>query len=741
MIIRLASSKPASSSSPAPGRGSQKPSLTIWISLALFFAVALAFSPILNNDFVNYDDGDYVTANPHVRQGMSLDTVVWAFGASSASNWHPLTWLSHALDCEFYDLKPWGHHLTSVLLHAANAALVFLLLQGLTGAVWRSAAAAALFGIHPAHVESVAWVSERKDVLSTFFLLLTLLAYLQYVRTLGPPDSRRKFWFRLTLALFVMGLMSKPMLVTLPFLLLLLDYWPLARVSRPLGDVGAPATAEQSTWRQLVVEKTPFFLAAAISCVVTYIVQNQGGAMRSMADLPLSARIANALVAYSRYLAELFFPARLSVYYPYPANGHWPGWQVALAALSLGFVSLPAIAVRRKRPYLTIGWLWFLGTLVPVIGLVQVGVQSMADRYTYIPSIGAFLALVWGVAELLGEGRRYRPFAWALAAVVSVICLPLTWRQIGYWKNGETLFRRALVVTGENCLPRYLLGDALFKQGRLEQAGEEFKKSINLRPNFADPHNDLGMIYSRENRHAEAVNQFETAIQAQAGYAPAHYNLGLEFMTAGRLDDALRQFEEAVRLKPDDADSHKNLGVALATKGRIDQAMVELKRAIILQPQEGASHFNLGILLGMKARFDDAIREFQAALALKPDYVEARNSLGIAFRAKDQLEDAAAQFRLVLKNQPGNPTARENLADVLAMEGAFAEAAENYALAIKVARDPARDHFQLGMVLLRLNRRDEAAGHFTEALKLRPNFPEAEQQLRALQSTASPSAK
>ena len=635
----------------------------VWpLCVLLGVLVLWTFLPALRNDFVWYDDGVYVTENRHVQQGLTWETFRWAFHSTEGGNYlHPLTWLSHILDCQLFGLKPWGHHLTSVLLHTANAVLVFLVFRRLTGATWRSLCLAALFGLHPLRVESVAWVAERKDVLSTFFGLLALLSYAHYAQgrskaegrgTRGEgPDSgaiagglaldsrllsgaksrfigrRLTLDYGLTLFFFACGLMSKPMVVTLPFVLLLLDYWPLQRIGR-----AAIHDSRFTIWR-LVREKVPFFILAAVASVAAFIVQKHGGAM--MVGLPFVARLENALVSYCRYLGRLFWPVKLAVFYPHP--GHWPTTVVLLSGFLLAGISVLVIALRRQRPYLLIGWFWFLGTLVPVIGLVQVGDQAMADRYSYVPFIGLFVILIWSALELTRHWRYQAASLSAAATAVVILCMALTRQQIGYWKDSEALFRHAITVTENNHVAHFNLGVVLGKQGRLDEAISQFQAALRSQPGYIDAHNNLGIVLARTGRLDEAVNQYREALRLKPDFFEARCNLGIALGRKGQLDEAISQFQEALKLAPHSADIRVNLGTALYQNGRLDEAISEFKEASRLDPDSAEAHNNLGVLLVRQGRFDEAIGQFQQALRLKSDYGEAYSNLAAAQRMKDAL--------------------------------------------------------------------------------------------------------
>jgi tetratricopeptide (TPR) repeat protein len=524
-----------------------------WLMVVLLALVTVAlYWPAMRCDFINYDDPDYITANPHVQGGLNWEGVKWTFtNTEQGTQWAPVMWLSHELACQFFGLNPWGHHLINVLLHAANTSLVFLVFQRITRATWRSLMLAALFGLHPLRVESVAWVTERKDVLSALFWMLTLWAYAKYVEAGQVGNSKSKVWYGAALVIFVFGLMSKAMLVTMPCVLLLLDYWPLERFK------------PGRLW-QLVMEKIPFFALAAAASVVTFVVQKHKGAVATVEILPLGARIGNALISYCRYLEKMFCPMDLAVSYPHP--GYWPLEKVLLAGVFLCGISALLFMKRRRHPFLLLGWLWFVGTLVPVIGLVQVGEQSLADRYTYIPSLGVLVLAIWGVYELSGPWRCRKMALAVSGSAAIVLCIALTRHQLGYWKDSETLFRHTLEVTENNYIA----------------------------------HNDLGSALDKKGKTSEAIGQFQEAIRLKPDRADAHYNLGNALLNQGRTGEAIRQYQETIRLKPDDADVHLNLGAALFNQGRTDEAISQFQEAIRLKPDDVAAQINLAKALEFK---------------------------------------------------------------------------------------------------------------------------------------------
>ncbi len=537
--------------------------LKLIVSLFLILAAVGPYWELQNHDFVNYDDNLYVTENYHVQAGLTWKGIIWAFTTTHASNWHPVTWLSHMLDCEIWGLYPGGHHLSSLLFHIVNTLLLFVVLERMTGALWRSACVAAFFALHPLHVESVAWVAERKNVLSTFFWMITMWAYIRYIER--PGFSR----YLSVLLFFALGLMSKPMLVTLPFVLLLMDYWPLARLqieqSRgahiPQSRKFKPTGYQRAVVLRLIREKTPFFTLAAVSGVVTFLVQQRGGSVASLANLPIDVRIANAMVSYVSYIGKMIWPRRLAVFYSH--EGILPMWQVAGAILFLVCVSVLVIRAARRCPYLTGGWLWYLGTLVPVIGLVQVGAQSMADRYTYVPLIGLFIIIVWSVAELAARWSYRRLVLATSTGIVLLTLMVCTLMQVSHWRNCISLFKHTLDVTGDNYVAHTSVGVALAGQGRLKKAVAHYSEALKIAPDLAITHNNLALALAELGRLEEAVTHFCQAVRIKPDYAEAHNNLGTVLHRLGRLEDAVAHYSEALRIEPDHTNARRNLSLAM----------------------------------------------------------------------------------------------------------------------------------------------------------------------------------
>ena len=625
-----------------------------WLVAAILALVTLAlYWQATHHDFINYDDDEYVTSNIHVQNGLTVESVKWAFLNPVSANWHPVTMLSHMLDCQIYDLKPWGHHLTSLLLHAFNTVLVFLLLRRMTGARWRSALVAALFAWHPLHVESVAWVAERKDVLSGFFGLLALLFYARYAQS-EPQSSKFKIQnYLLSLFFFALGLMSKAMLVTWPFIMLLLDYWPLQRITDDKWQV--------ASFVRLVREKIPFFALAATASAATLVVQK--GAILSAENMPMGARVGNALISYCRYLGKIFWPTDLSIFYPH--HKYWPLEQVLLAASFLGGVSVLLFLMRRRWPFLLMGWLWFVGTLVPVIGLVQVGGQAMADRYTYLPSLGLFIIIIWGAYELTWRWRYHVIISSVAGSVAIILCLCVTSQQLEYWQDSETLFGHALAVTEDNYVAHNNLGLALEKKGQTDEAIRQYQEAIRLTPGFAEAHNNLGIALQNQGQLDEARSQFQEALRLEPNNAEIHNNLGASLSETGQTDQAIGQLQEALRLAPDNSDAHNNLGKALGMKGQTDEAIGQFREALRLNPGFAEAHNNLGIALRQRSQIDEAMSQFQAAIRLKPDDAGFHNNLGATFYQKGQADEAIAQFQEALRLNPDYAQARDNLAHTL----------------------------------------------------------------------------
>ncbi len=622
-----------------------------WI-LGLAALIVITYWPVTQFEFVNWDDNTYVTENPHVQGGLTKANVVWALTSTEAPYWHPLTWLSHQATVEMFGLDAGGHHLVNVVIHLANTLLLFLLLSRLTGAIGMSAFVAALFGVHPLHVESVAWVAERKDVLSTFFLFSTIAMYVAYVR--------RPHWSRYiaVVGLFVLAVMSKPMAVTLPVLLLLIDIWPLARVSAARWD--------RQAWMRAVVEKLPLAAIAVAAAIATFVVQERVGAVAGLSLLTWQERLANAIVSYGSYVALTFWPSGLAAFYPYQPL---PLALVVGSALALAGTTAVMIRRRDRAPYLLVGWLWYLLTLVPVIGLVQAGQQSMADRFTYVPLIGIFIMLTWGLAE---RSRQWLigPTRLRSMAVIAVLCCALLARaQTMFWADSVTLWQRAVDVTPANYRAFENLGTAQRDRGLLDQALRNYAESARLAPENSAIYNSMGLVLTRQGRVEEAVTKFRAAIERQPDFVEAQNNLGNALAALGRLPEAIDRYREVLRCQPEAIDTRTNLGNVLATTGRLDDAIQEYQRAIVVNPNLKEAHVGLGAALLKQHKPAEAVDHFRAALRADPQFAEAHNGLGAALSLSGDADGAARAYEEALRLKPDLVSAHFNLALLLIKQG------------------------------------------------------------------------
>jgi protein O-mannosyl-transferase len=619
-----------------PPATKREPWISGWPGICLLLAVVtlVVWWPVVHCDFLNCDDPDYFTSNPRVQTGLTWANMGWAFTTGFASNWHPLTWLSLMLDAELSGKGPIGPHFTNLLFHTANTVLLFLLLRRLTclredasarqaAATWRSALVAALFALHPLHVESVAWVSERKDVLSTFFGLLSLLAYTNYAQRLSKT-GKSAFHSRLptsnyflALFFFALGLMAKPMLVTLPLVMLLLDFWPLERMS------GAGRRAPRVG--HLVLEKSPFFVLSAVSCVVTIIVQQKGGAVAALVKIPMTSRMENAFVSYGRYLGKTFWPDNLAVLYPHPI--HWGAGPVVLSLMLFTGLSVAAVWFGRKFPFALTGWFWFVVTLVPVMGLVQVGLQSMADRYAYLPLIGVFVVLVWGLDVVRVGWLVPRSLIISLAMIVLIACAVRTRDQLRYWQNAETLFRHTLAVTHDNYLAYNNLGTWLSKEGRTAEALDCFHQALNINPDSSEVRYNLGNAFLQLGDWDGAIDNYRRALQITPGQADILDNLGLALAAKRQYAGAITNFEAALKVKPDYADAHNNLAAVFFIEQRFNEAAQHYREALRQMPDDPRIYANLGDTLVRLGQISEAAKCYQEALRLKPDYTSVATKL------------------------------------------------------------------------------------------------------------------
>ena len=666
----------AAQSAPAP----VGPGGILWLSLVLIALNLFIYAPALNSGFLTWDDPGYVTKNAEVLRGLTWQGLQWAFTTGHASNWHPLTWLSHMLDVQFYGEAAGLHHLTNILLHIANTLLLFWALCRMTG-TWRpGVVVAALFAVHPMHVESVAWVAERKDVLSALFFMLTLHAYIRYVRRPRPGG------YLAVAAFFALGLMSKPMLVTLPFVLLLLDFWPLRRAQLEPG--------QKRRWLLLVREKIPLFALSAASSIVTIVVQSQGGAVASLRATPLGDRLANVLVSYSAYVFKMLWPADLVAYYPYRL---WP-WSLAVGSgLLLIAATFFSIRLARKHPHLLVGWLWYLGMLLPVIGLIQVGDQAMADRYTYLPFIGLFIVAVWS-APLLLSRWRHRNAVLLSAAVILIGVLAASARaQVRYWKSDLALWTHTVEKRGnDNFVAHTKLGAALASLGRFAPAIEQYTAALRINPEMDEALTSLGLVYFRQGRLGEALAQYNEAVRFNPRYAEAYINRGIVLGVQGKRSQAIEDFRAALKMSPDNAEVHYNLGYALAENGQTDEAVSHFNEALRINPGHAQARNRMGTILALQGRLGEAIEQYTRALSIRGDFLEARVNLGVALMNRGRDSEALTQFMEALRINP----------------------------------DQSQVHNNVGVLLINQGRRSDAVAHFKEALRLSPDSLDIQENLK-----------
>jgi tetratricopeptide (TPR) repeat protein len=690
--------------------------------VAILALTAYVYWPVSGYDFVSVDDSVYVTENPFLRGGLTWTAVSGAFTSTYAHFWHPLTLLSLMLDGALFGKAPGGFHVTNLLLHLGSTILLFLALVRMTGAAGRSAFVAAVFALHPLHVESVAWIAERKDVLSTFFWMLTMWAWSGYAR----HGRRSAYW--VAFASFALGLMAKPMLVTLPVTLLLFDVWPFARARA--GDAGAERGwfGEVRVWLPLLREKIPFFVLAVASGVAALFAQ--GAAVASIEAIPVGARGVNALVASGTYLVKMVWPVGLTVFYPMPSSP--PVW-AALASLVVSVaITVATWRLRERAPYLAVGWAWYLVTLLPVSGIVQVGVHAMADRYTYVPLLGPFVMAAWGVTALAGPERARR---WMVsgAATVSVLALAVASRaQVTTWQDSAALWQHALAVTSDNYYAQHGMGSLLREQGRAGDAVPFLRESIRLNPRFPDSHNNLGMALEALGQTDEALAEYVEALRIDPAMAFAHNNLGSVLLKTGRADEAAAQFTEALRQSPDLAGVHDNLGQARAARGRFADARTEYVEALRLQPDFAAAHAHLGDALASLGKGDEAIAQYRESIRLVPGVVDTHNNLGVALGVLGRTAEAIAEFQETLRLDPGHAQAHANLGFALAGQGRTAEAIPHFTEAIRLAPDQELPHLYLGWALGGTGRIAEAAEQFREVLRINPNNENARRSLTML---------
>ncbi len=686
------------------------------IIISLTIVTALVFYQVRDHEFLSVDDYVYVTNNIHVKKGLTVDNVIWAFTTTYANFWHPLTWLSHMLDNELYGLNPSGHHITNLLLHIINTVLLFLVMLKMTSHIWQSAFVAALFTLHPLHVESVAWVAERKDVLSALFWFLTMWAYLLYAK--NPGVGR----YLLTLAFFVLGLMAKPMLVTLPFVLLLLDHWPLERLR---------AGISKKEIYSLVLEKIPMILLSGIFSVSVYLAQEGGKAVATLDVLPMKLRIANGLVSYMKYISKTLWPSDLSIFYIHPMSSlQW--WQYIGAALALCLITAFVLKKIKTFPWLSTGWFWYLGTLLPVIGLVQVGSHAMADRYTYIPIIGLFIAFAFTVKPLWERMnvKVSNTLLWTTGIVIISLLSTVTWLQVKHWRNNFTLYERAIAVNNNNYLARNNLGHALSAAGRIGEAKIHYRKALDVKPDYIDALNNFAAAFIKENNFPEALAYIEEVLALEPDNISALTNLGTLLIREGRETEAANVFSKALAIKPDVAELHNNMGYLLTRLGRMDEGAGHFTEALRLRPDYSEAMSNLGFVLMKSGNPKEAVAYLGQALSINPNDSKAHYNMALAMLSLNRPDKAEKHFRESIIREPENGELHYQLGNLYLMQKRFEESMIQYQIAIQYGRESYDVHNNIGIVYASTGDFKNAITHFKKSLYMNPEFDEAKKNLK-----------
>jgi tetratricopeptide (TPR) repeat protein len=637
---------------PGPaGAASASSKALFWVAIGLIVANLAVYEPVRHYGFVLYDDLEYVTGNANLQGAPLWQSIQFALTATRSGAWAPVTALSHVFDIQLFGSDAGPQHVENVLFHVFNSLLLFVVLWQMTRQWVPSSFVAALFALHPLHVESVAWIAERKDVLSTFFLLLTIWAYTRYVR---KPGSGR---YLLVVLLFAVGLMTKPMLVTLPLILLLLDAWPLGRVRFERSQL--------AQWLRLVYEKIPLLAMAGAAGIATLWTSSGIGGIESFETLPLATRLSNASVSLMVYIRDMFWPSNLAPFYPYEPI---PTWEIVASLAGLLTVSALALWNARRRPYLLVGWLWYAVMIVPVSGLLQAGGQARADRFTYVPLIGLFIAAAWGIPEILAGWKHRQAGLSIAAALVLIACFFAARRQVNYWENAFTLWQHTLEVTKENYVAHTVLGFALASEGKIDEGMSHYREAIRIQPAFAESHSDLGIALAQTGRIDEAISEFQDAVRLAQDAAITHYDLGFALAARGRTQEAVAQYSEAIRLQAGYVEALTKRGDAYLTEGQLNEAIADYLAALQVQPNFADALDNLGLALANQGKLDEAIARYNEALRVRPNFAEAHNNLGSALTNQGRFTDAIAQFTEALRIQPDNQLAHENLAAALELQ-------------------------------------------------------------------------
>ena len=660
------------------------------ICLALVIFTVAVYWQVTNYEFLNFDDDFYITENYHVQSGLNRESIIWSFtsGTMVSNYWHPLTWLSHILDFQLYGMNAGGHHMTSLLFHITNTLLLFFIFRRMTGDIWQSGCVATLFALHPLHVESVAWVAERKDVLSTFFWLLTMLAYCRYIE---KPVLIRYF---MVLLFFVLGLMSKPMLVTLPFVLLLMDYWPLGRIQ--LGQVikSGNVKAQKTSVFHLVVEKIPFFLLTAAASMTAYITQQKGGALTCMDLALLKIQIANALVSYVSYIGKMIWPSQLAIFYPHP--GTLPIWESVGSGLLLISVTVFVVSVWRRFPYLFVGWFWYIGTLVPVIGLVKVGSFAMADRYTYVSLIGLFIIVAWGVSDFFKKWKYQKIFLGVSATIILTALTAYTYLQLMHWQNSITLFENAAKVTKNNYLAHNNLGIALEKKGLIDEAIGYYSEALRIKPDYAKALNNMGAALEKKGLIDEAIGYYSEALRIKPDYAKALNNMGAALLKKGSYDEAVLHFKKALKINPQQTDAVNNLANVLFFKGKPGKAICLYREILKIDSENSDAQYNLAYMLSTQGKLDEAVLHYKEAIKINPEYAKAHYHLGKILINQGKMKQAMFHFAETIRISPDYVEGYNQIGLILAEQGKYKKAEVFFSKAIEVKPDfaKARNHLE-----------------------------------------------
>ncbi len=686
------------------------------VGLLLLVATTAVYVQVYQFEFVNFDDGDYIYNNEMVKKGLTGETVRWAFRLRGyAANWHPLTWLSHMLDIEIYGLdNPGGHHITNIILHIANTLLLFAVFYKMTGAVWRSGLVAGLFALHPLHVESVAWVSERKDVLSSLFWMLTMLFYACYVQRNGS-----KKWYIAAVIAFAIGLTAKAMLVTLPCVLLLMDYWPLKRFS--LGkDTQNKKPGSVHSLKICLLDKIPFFILTVFSSIITFIVQRRWGAVEDIEVLSFSTRLLNTFSAYIKYIIKMFYPVRLANFYPYPQSLSIPF--VIVSMILLISITVAVVWFIRKQRFWAVGWFWYLGTLIPVIGLVQVGEQEIADRYTYIPLIGLFIMVAWGLGELRKRVSAAKPYITAATGIAMVALAGLTYRQVGFWENNFTLLEHAIAVTEGNYECHFCLADPLIEEGRIDEAIEHTRRAIEIKEDYLKGQNGMGYALLQKGQPAEAIPYLLRAIEIEPKCYQAHVNLAIAYRQTGQFQKALKHFHITLQNEPSMTRIYANIAEVHTMAGNIDQALTYYQKFLQAQPNSPNIIYSAGVLYAQKGDFASAAQYFENALQFAPEEPMLHANLGLAYSRLGYLKRAENHYQTALKLSPNMPEVHHNYGNMLFQLGNHESSLGHLQKAAALAPDSPEISNDLGVAYLQLKQYEKAQQAFEKAIQLRPQF-------------------